>query len=135
MDFDEAEWADWLRAIPRGAPFATSPDGTAWTVARDWRVIVKHAKGTPASTGRHVLLTASERSLAATVWDTESDDEAVLRGRCQFASALDAIGHGAGVNLTGKASAANVAEAFAARHATAYFTPDRMLNVVPEKVP
>ena len=131
MDFDEAAWADWLRTIPRGAATTTSPDGTAWNVARDWRVVVKHAKGTPASTGRHVLLTAGEHSLSATVWEAESDDDAVLRGRNQFASALDAIGDGTGVNVTGKASATNVADAFAARHATVYYTPDRMLNVVP----
>lgn len=129
---EERAWADRYRAIPRDATHHTTGDGTLWEVWRDWRVIVKHAKGTPPSVGRYFQLSdfLGGRRAIAVVWDTESDDAVVLRGRDQFAQAVAAIDD---ANKSDDPRRQTIAEAFTARHATVYFTPDRMLNVAPDK--
>jgi hypothetical protein len=134
---EEREIADRYRAIPRDATRCVLHDGSAWDVVRDWRVVVRHGKNTPVSTGRHLVLAKHENTMVVTVWDAESHEDAVMRARCQFMDTINAMkfGEGEEIKHTDKASkiSRELSTALKERHATVYFVPDKMVNIVPDR--
>ena len=133
---EEREIARGYLTIPSDATRYVSQDGSSWEVVRDWRVVVRHGKKTPESVGRHLVLSQPDVVMLVTVWESEPDEDAVARARCQFMDTISAMkGDGAGVTHSDKASKAHreLVAALRERHATVYFVPDKMVNIVPER--